>query len=187
MDSCYSARQPEDSSHLAQCSTDSGHAASLSSYSSCLTGHSVQKLPEKCHTTWGKLSVYEFPTFALFPHVLSRVLEAENFSMIPITPLWSQKEWCSDLLAFLVEEPLELPMLWTLLVQLHVKKFHTGLKSLKVHAWKLSSNLSARQAFQIKLWNVSPMTSGNPQLVSIRERSQNSSVERTFIHVRPQL
>ena len=36
----------------------------------------------------------------------------------------------AELLALLVEEPLELPLQWNLLVQLHIRKFHRGLESL---------------------------------------------------------
>ena len=43
--------------------------------------------------------------------------------MILVAPLWPQKEWFIDLLALLVEEPLELPMPWKLLVQPYMRKF----------------------------------------------------------------
>ena len=43
-----------------------------------------------------------------------------------------------DLLAFLVGEPILLPMLWNLLLQLHVQKFHKGgLELLHLCSWKL--------------------------------------------------
>ena len=43
-------------------------------------------------------------------------MDSRSLSMIIVAPLCSQKEYLADLLALLVEEPLELPMLWNLLV-----------------------------------------------------------------------
>ena len=73
--------------------------------------------------------MYAFPPFALLKQILSRV-------MIVVAPLWPQKEWFIDP-SLLMDIPLEL---WNLLVQPHIQKFHRGLESLYVHAWKLSSN-----------------------------------------------
>ena len=50
-------------------------------------------------------------------------------------------------LALLVEEPLELPILWKTLVQPHMRKFHRGLDSLRLYARKLSSDSSVRPDF----------------------------------------
>ena len=49
------------------------------------------------------------------------------------------KKWLADLFSFAVDIPLKPPMLWNLLVQAHVQKFHRVLKSLRLHTWKLSS------------------------------------------------
>ena len=38
------------------------------------------------------------------------------------------EEWFVDLLSLLIDEPLELPQVWNLLVQPHVLKFHRGLE-----------------------------------------------------------
>ena len=42
--------------------------------------------------------------------------------MILVAPLWPQKEQHPNLLDHLVEEPIEYPRLWNLLVQLYVQK-----------------------------------------------------------------
>ena len=55
--------------------------------------------------------------FALLKQVLSGVMLSRNLSMILVASLWPQKEWFADALVLLVEERLELPMLWNLLVQ----------------------------------------------------------------------
>ena len=49
-----------------------------------------------------------------------------------MAPLWPQKEWFTDLLALLMAEPLELPRVWDLLVQPHVKKYHCLLETSSV-------------------------------------------------------
>ena len=68
-------------------------------------------------------SIYAFPPFALFRQVLSRVLFSQNFSMVLVAPLLSQKEWFLDLQVLLVEEPFKL-ILWNLLIQPHIRKLH---------------------------------------------------------------
>ena len=75
-----------------------------------------------------------------------RVMPSTNLSLVLVAPLWPQKEWCADLLAFLVEEPLKLPLLWKLLFQPHVRKFHRGLEMLYLHSWKLSSDFICKAA-----------------------------------------
>ena len=40
----------------------------------------------------------------------------------------------------MVEEPVEIPMLWYLPVQPYMGKLHRGLKPLHLHAWKLSND-----------------------------------------------
>ena len=70
---------------------------------------------------------------------------------------------------FRVGEPLKLSILQNLLVRPHVKEFYRGLESLCLHAWKLRSNLSARQAFLRRLQMLS-------QLASIRESGLDSCI-----------
>ena len=59
---------------------------------------------------WNDLSACDFPPFTLLRQVLLRVMLSANLSLVIVTPLWPQ-EWFADLLALLVEEPLELPLL----------------------------------------------------------------------------
>ena len=60
-----------------------------------------------------------------------------NLSLILAAPLWPQKEWFPNLLAPLVEEHIEHPLLWNLYVKLHLRKFHRGQETLRLHPWKL--------------------------------------------------
>ena len=52
----------------------------------------------------------------------------------------------------IVKETLYPCLLWYLLVQSHIRKFHQGLEMLRLHTWKLSSTSSPRFTFQEKLW-----------------------------------
>ena len=114
---------------------------------------------------WGDLIIYFFPLFVLLRQILSRVMLSRSlcdpggFNM-------ATKGVFPYLVALLVEEPLELPMLWNLLVQPHVRKFHRGLELLCLHTWNLSSDSSTRQAFVRRLHKSSLHTSGNPHHVS---------------------
>ena len=104
------------------------------------------------HMLWDHLFAYAFLPFALLHQVLSWVLASEGLSLVLITPLWPQKEWFADLLSLLVTEPLKLPQVWNLLVQPHVRKFHRGLETLRLHARRLSSISSERLAFLEELY-----------------------------------
>ena len=59
--------------------------------------------------------------------------------MFLVAPVLPQKEWYAKLHSLLVD-PIELLMPWNLLVQLHVRTFHRGLESLRLHSLKLSSD-----------------------------------------------
>ena len=89
-------------------------------------------------------------------------LALTGLSSVLVAPLWPQKEWFIDLLSLLVDEPLKLLLVWKLLVQPHMRKFHWGLKTLSLHTWRLSSVSSERQAFRGKFCESQPRTSGTP-------------------------
>ena len=112
---------------------------------------------------WDHLSAYALPRFALLRQVLSRVLST-GLSLVPVALLWPQKVWVTDLLSLLVGEPLELLLVWNLLVQLHVWKCHRGLRTFLLHTWKLSSVLSERQSFLRRLCESQLRTSGASML-----------------------
>ena len=50
-----------------------------------------------------------------------------------------------DLLSLLMDKTLQLPLVWNLLVQLYMRKFHQGLNPIRLYAWTLSDNLTGRQ------------------------------------------
>ena len=133
--------------------------------------------------------LYIVPVFALIQQVLLSAMSLTNLSLMLVTPMGTQKEWFIALIVFQVEEPPELPMVWNVLVQPHIRKFHKGLETLDLQLWKPSNNSSTRQAFVKKLWKSSQLMSEHPQHVSTRESDQDSStgiVEGILLHARPQ-
>ena len=106
------------------------------------------------HLRWDHLDAYTFPHFALLRQIITRVLESEVLEglwLLLVAPLWPQKEWFVDLLDLLVAEPLELPRVWNLLVQSHIRKYHRGLETLQLYVWNLCSDSSKRLAFRRRL------------------------------------
>ena len=81
-----------------------------------------------------------------------------------------------DLLSLLVEEALELPSLWCLLVQPHIRKFLLGLETLRLHVWKLLSDSSAWLAFRGRLQRSSVQTLEDQRHLSARSSSLDSSI-----------
>ena len=67
-------------------------------------------------------------------------------------------------------------MPWNLFVQPYIRMFHNGLELLHHCAWKLSSNLSKRQAFLSWLQMLHHQTIGSPQHTFIREVIQVPSL-----------
>ena len=86
-------------------------------------GHSFQH-------SWDGLYIYALLPFTLLRQILLRVLISWNLIMTPVALLWHQKVWFTDLLPLLVDVSRELPMLWNLLIQPHLWKFHRGMELL---------------------------------------------------------
>ena len=96
---------------------------------------------------WDGLDAYVFPPFNLIRRILNRVLESRNLRMTLVAPCWQQKEWFPDLLNLLVDLPRRLPNWEKLLRQPRSNRYHQNVKSLNLHAWRLSSISSEREAF----------------------------------------
>ena len=75
---------------------------------------------------WNYLSAYVFPPIHSFKTGMFKSDVSTDLPLVMAALLRSQEEWLADL-ALPVEEPFEVPLLWDLLVQWHVKKFHRGL------------------------------------------------------------
>ena len=93
---------------------------------------------------WSGLEAYAFPPFPLIRRVLNKARQSPGLVLTLIAPMWPQKEWFPDLLQVLLEPPLKLPARQDLLRQPHFHRFHLGLDSLQLHAWRLSGGLPDR-------------------------------------------
>ena len=129
-----------------------------------------------------------FPCSLCSVKVISRVMESEGLRLLLMAPLWPQKECFADLLDLLIAEPFEFLRVWNLLAQPHVRKYHQGLKTFRLHAWSLSSYLYKRQDFQGRLRALQWQTSDAPQLPSTSQSRPDSLVgviDGASIHARP--
>ena len=137
---------------------------------------------------WDGLSVYAFPPAAVLQRFLVRARRARDFRAILIAPDWPQKVWYPDLLALLVDDPVELPLWDRLLRQSHWRYFHPAVHALSLHAWRLSSVSSELEAFREELLERCPSASVLPLPVSIRGSGWCSApgvVDRALLQFRP--
>ena len=124
---------------------------------------------------WDNLDLYAFPPFPLVGRVIARVQESSRVAMTLVAPLWPEKEWFADLLLLLTQPPLALPCWDKLLRQPHCSLFHQGVHTLKLHAWRLSSDTTESRAFREELLESCQGFSGSPPL-DCTSRDGGSSV-----------
>ena len=91
-----------------------------------------------------------------------------RLSLVLIAPFWPQKGVVRWYCSFFGEKPLKLPLLWNLVVQPHIRKFHRSLEILHLHAWK-------RPVQKERLWRLLIWISRVPQQCSTRLSGLDSS------------
>ena len=101
--------------------------------------------------SWRGMYAYAFPPFVMLGRVLEKVLKDHPCEMILVAPKWPNQCWYARLLELLVELPLVLPLREDLLFQPHNHQRHRSLPAVCLHAWRLSSDLSKREAFRRQL------------------------------------
>ena len=92
---------------------------------------------------WDGLQAYAFPLFALIRQVLNKLWMCKGTFLTLITPFWLQKEWFLELQSLAVAPLLLLPLRRDLLRQPHFHRLHQNLHMLRLHAWRLYSDLFA--------------------------------------------
>lgn len=95
---------------------------------------------------WTGLEAYAFPPPALLGIVL-RKIQLEGPVVILLAPNWPAHSWFPLLLSLLIEIPVRIPVRPDLLTQPQSRLRHQKPEVYKLHAWKLSSNPSARRDF----------------------------------------
>ena len=110
---------------------------------------------------WDDLETYAFPPFALIRRIVSKLRDSVRSRMILVAPFWPQREWFPDLLDLLAAVPRELPLWPSLLRQPGTGQFHGNIAMLKLHAWRLSSDSTEREAFRRELREECPLRDGS--------------------------
>ena len=121
---------------------------------------------------------YAFPPFVMLGRVLEKILTDHPCELILTAPKWPNQSWYARLLELLVDFPLVLPLGKDLLTQPHNHLRHQSLHSVRLHAWRLSSNPSKRKDFLTQLPN--KYLEGD---ASLHELSMTASGESSLVGV----
>ncbi|MPC47740.1 hypothetical protein E2C01_041496 [Portunus trituberculatus] len=117
-----------------------------------------------------------FPPFSRMRRVLLWIRGAACIHVSLITLCWHQADWFPLLLSLLVNHPRVLPPWASLLRQPHRHLFHKSPGALHLHAWRLSSASSEREAFCRGLLDLWPVRSDSPLPEFIRQSGPSSVV-----------
>ena len=112
--------------------------------------------------SWKGMYAYAFPPYILILQILEKIIRDHPCEVILVAPKWPRQPWYARLLDLLVDYPLVLPPRGDLLFQPHNRFLHKTVTNLGLHAWRLSSNLLKREAFQSQLPGISPQHRENP-------------------------
>ena len=91
--------------------------------------------------SWNGLQAYAFPPVVIIPHVLAKLRASSGTELTLVAPHWAQRPWFSDLLQLLLAPPVVLPSRQDLLRLPRSRHLYPGLHRLRLHAWRLSSDL----------------------------------------------
>ena len=94
---------------------------------------------------WEDLDAYAFPSTALLPQVVAKLLDHGCCRIILIAPGWPNMPWFWDLVNMSVHIPLLLPQVANLLTQPFNLCPHKDLLNLNLHAWLLEPRPSSKQ------------------------------------------
>ena len=100
--------------------------------------------------SWSGILGYAYPPIALLSRVLQKVKQ-EECTLILIAPLWPKRPWFPLLLDLLIDFPIEIPLLDTLLVQPRTRLYHPAPEVFNLTAWLISSSSLKRKDFLSQL------------------------------------
>ena len=124
--------------------------------------------------SWKGISGYAYPPREMIQQVLNKVVADQN-NIILIAPALLQTPWFNPMIQLLIQEPIELPPVRTLLSQPGNQVFHTAPGSLKLHAWNLSGNPVEQKAFLKRLPKES-LSLSEPQLQKYMKQNGEFSI-----------
>ena len=91
--------------------------------------------------SWDGLQAYAFPPVAIIPCVLAKLWVSTGTELTLVAPHWAQRPWFSDLLQLSLAPPVVLPSRQDLLRLPRSRHLYPDLPRLRLHAWRLSSDL----------------------------------------------
>ena len=91
--------------------------------------------------SWNGLQAYAFPPVAIIPRVLAKLRASSGTELTLVAPHWAQRPWFSDLLQLSLAPPVVLPSRQDLLRLPRSRHLYPDLHRLRLHAWRLSSDL----------------------------------------------
>ena len=91
--------------------------------------------------SWDGLQAYAFPPVAIIPRVLAKLRASTGTELTLVAPHWAQHPWFSDLLQLSLAPPVILPARPDLLRLPQSRHLYLDLCRLRLHAWRLSSDL----------------------------------------------
>ena len=91
--------------------------------------------------SWNGLQAYAFPPVALIPRVLAKLRASKGTELTLVAPHWAQRPWFSDLVQLSLAPPVALPSRLDLLRLPRSRHLYPDLRRLRLHAWRLSSDL----------------------------------------------
>ena len=95
--------------------------------------------------SWDGLQAYAFPPVAIIPRVLAKLRASRGTELTLVAPHWPQRPWFSDLLQLSLAPPVILPDRPDLLRLHRSRHLCPALHQLRLHAWRLSSDLPGPQ------------------------------------------
>ena len=91
--------------------------------------------------SWDGLQAYAFPPVDIIPRVLAKLRASSGTELTLVAPHWAQRPWFSDLLQLSLAPPVVLPSRQDLLHLPRSRHLYPDLHWLRLHAWRLSSDL----------------------------------------------
>ena len=95
--------------------------------------------------SWDGLQAYAFPPVAIISRVLAKLRASRGTELTLVAPHWTQRPWFSDLLQLSLTPPVILPDRPDLLRLPRSRHLYPALHQLRLHAWRLSSDLPGPQ------------------------------------------
>ena len=91
--------------------------------------------------SWDGLQAYAFPPVAVIPRVIAKLRASTGTELTLVAPHWAQRPWFSDLVQLSLAPPVILPSRPDLLRLPRSRHLYPDLRRLRLHAWRLSSDL----------------------------------------------